>query len=414
MAPCISGVLLHSDRQPIVFRQAAFAAATLAGLLRSLTRFRDARHGGLASTDLFEALASVIGHGTWRCTRETSGTTRVLPRRVSPLAVHGESRMNHRHALELHSFVLPLAAFILLGLSPLPVRADSCETGDPCTVGTCLADGTCDQQPGNDGASCDTFNSCTTGTCSNGTCAETNKNDGVSCDTFDACMQKSGHCSAGTCSGPALADGVPCRQDVLGPCVSGTCTTISTITFCSPEFPCGQPTPCDLKCNPENGNCEAFPTHVCDDACSTATCTPDGDFGHTCTNAHDKADNTPCNQCGACTSGECVGVTSGGNVCGDGNVGGSEECDDGDTTFTPGQPCSATCTLVPCGKPTNSSGGAPKTSDALFALKAAVKSATCDLSLCDVNNSGTITTSDALIILKKAVGQLVTLNCPAA
>jgi hypothetical protein len=365
--------------------------------------------------DVFEALASMIGHTAvatdagderHRLRFASSSFATCRPRRI---------RMNHRHVRHLFSFVLPLAASTLLAISPLPVRADTCDTGDPCTVGTCLPDGSCDQQPGNNGASCDTFNSCTTGTCSNGTCAETNKTNGVACDTFDACMQKSGHCAAGVCSGPALANGAACRQDVLGPCVSGICTTISTFTFCSPEFPCGQPTPCDLKCNPENGNCQAFPTHVCDDACTTATCTPDADFGYTCTNAQDKADDTACNVCnGSCKTGACVGAGSGGNVCGDGTVGGTEECDDGDATFTPGQSCSATCTLVPCGKPTNSSGVPPKTSDALFALKAAVKSATCDLALCDVNNSGTITTSDALIILKKAVGQSITLNCPAA
>lgn len=65
-----------------------------------------------------------------------------------------------------------------------------------------------------------------------------------------------------------------------------------------------------------------------------------------------------------------------------------------------------------CGQPV-SNGGAPLTSDALFVLKTAVAAKTCDLCVCDVNNSGGISATDALVDLKKAVGQQVDLNCPA-
>ncbi|HEY2774180.1 MAG TPA: hypothetical protein VGK20_09035 [Candidatus Binatia bacterium] len=99
-------------------------------------------------------------------------------------------------------------------------------------------------------------------------------------------------------------------------------------------------------------------------------------------------------------------------VCGDNIVEGSEECDDGNTAFSSGDECSATCTLVPCGIPTNPNGTSPKTSDALFVLKVSVGSVHCDVHVCDVNNSGAVTTSDALIVLKAAVGQNVSLNCP--
>jgi hypothetical protein len=77
-----------------------------------------------------------------------------------------------------------------------------------------------------------------------------------------------------------------------------------------------------------------------------------------------------------------------------------------------GEACDAECNLVPCGKPTNSTGELPKASDALFTLKVAVNSATCALSVCDVNSSGGVTATDALITLKKAVSSPVTLNCP--
>jgi hypothetical protein len=51
-------------------------------------------------------------------------------------------------------------------------------------------------------------------------------------------------------------------------------------------------------------------------------------------------------------------------------------------------------------------------SDALFILRTAVGSQTCELCLCDVDGGGTISAADALRALKKAVGQDVTLSCP--
>ncbi|HEY2776087.1 MAG TPA: hypothetical protein VGK20_18750 [Candidatus Binatia bacterium] len=68
-----------------------------------------------------------------------------------------------------------------------------------------------------------------------------------------------------------------------------------------------------------------------------------------------------------------------------------------------------------CGQP-SSSGASPVSSDALTILKSSVGQPTaCDDSPskcdCDVNNSNTVTASDALLDLKKAVGQDVTLTC---
>lgn len=65
-----------------------------------------------------------------------------------------------------------------------------------------------------------------------------------------------------------------------------------------------------------------------------------------------------------------------------------------------------------CAQPL-STGSGPNTSDCGYILRAAVGSKPCELCVCDVNNSGTKTTSDALICLKKAVGQAVTLQCPS-
>ncbi len=67
-----------------------------------------------------------------------------------------------------------------------------------------------------------------------------------------------------------------------------------------------------------------------------------------------------------------------------------------------------------CARPTAVSPNEPITaSDALFALKAAVGSITCELCRCDIDGSGTLTASDALRILRKAVGVDVPLDCPA-
>jgi hypothetical protein len=51
--------------------------------------------------------------------------------------------------------------------------------------------------------------------------------------------------------------------------------------------------------------------------------------------------------------------------------------------------------------------------DALAVLRAAVGTRSCDLCLCDVDNSGAISAADALRVLRAAVGQQVALVCPA-
>ena len=53
------------------------------------------------------------------------------------------------------------------------------------------------------------------------------------------------------------------------------------------------------------------------------------------------------------------------------------------------------------------------TPDALLTLRAAVGIGRCPAVICDVNAPGGVASSDALILLKKAVGQNVSLNCPA-
>jgi Tol biopolymer transport system component len=54
-----------------------------------------------------------------------------------------------------------------------------------------------------------------------------------------------------------------------------------------------------------------------------------------------------------------------------------------------------------------------RASDALYMLRAAVGSGTCELCVCDVDGNGSVAATDALITLKIAVGQPLTLQCPA-
>ena len=59
--------------------------------------------------------------------------------------------------------------------------------------------------------------------------------------------------------------------------------------------------------------------------------------------------------------------------------------------------------LGDCGQPI-SAGVSPVATDALFLLGAAVGTQNCEPCVCDVNNDGAITATDALIDLSAAVG----------
>ena len=64
-----------------------------------------------------------------------------------------------------------------------------------------------------------------------------------------------------------------------------------------------------------------------------------------------------------------------------------------------------------CGQPV-SAGTSPTATDALFILKVAVGSGDCDLCVCDTDDSGATTASDALRTLNRAVGTSVEFTCP--
>lgn len=71
------------------------------------------------------------------------------------------------------------------------------------------------------------------------------------------------------------------------------------------------------------------------------------------------------------------------------------------------------CDCGNCGDPAPAF-GAVTASDASFILRAAVGLITCDVCVCDLNSSLTITSTDALRVLQYAVGIDVALGCPNA
>jgi hypothetical protein len=77
-------------------------------------------------------------------------------------------------------------------------------------------------------------------------------------------------------------------------------------------------------------------------------------------------------------------------------------------------PLSTTTTTLPnptCGDPDGN--GRTTAGEALLALQTAVGFGTCPLCLCDINNSGTVTTADALGMLRAATNLPAALNCPS-
>jgi hypothetical protein len=100
-------------------------------------------------------------------------------------------------------------------------------------------------------------------------------------------------------------------------------------------------------------------------------------------------------------------------ACGNGVVEVGEPCDPGSEPWAPGRACADDCTLIPCGDVDGN--GARAASDALFVLRVAVGSQACDACLCNVDGAGAgASAGDALRLLRFAVGAPgVTLSCTA-
>ena len=97
-------------------------------------------------------------------------------------------------------------------------------------------------------------------------------------------------------------------------------------------------------------------------------------------------------------------------TCGNGTLDALEQCDDGDTEWDSGELCDHSCQLVACGDPNDS--GTVTALDSSYILRSSVGLESCDLEVCDTDSSGGVASTDALMVLKAAVGLPVTLNCP--
>jgi len=67
--------------------------------------------------------------------------------------------------------------------------------------------------------------------------------------------------------------------------------------------------------------------------------------------------------------------------------------------------------MLGCGDPDDT--GVITASDALFLLRVAVNASACDRCVCDVDSSGAVNASDALRVLRAAVKIPVVMSCPA-
>lgn len=98
-------------------------------------------------------------------------------------------------------------------------------------------------------------------------------------------------------------------------------------------------------------------------------------------------------------------------TCGNGAIEEPEQCDDGDNSFTFGDPCNAACRTVDCGDPNDN--GVINILDAQYILNATVGNTSCTDPTCDTTGNRTVNSTDALRVLMHSVGLPVALNCPA-
>jgi len=243
------------------------------------------------------------------------------------------------------------------------------------------------------------------------TCDDGNTTNGDGCSSTcqnENCILQTG--APGYPDVPLCDDGNACTTDVCN-------TTLNGGTCQHPTKDCSDAFGCTVdSCVPGTGACLHTPNDAaCDDSnvCTDNFCTEQSGCGSTNNTGSCPTDNNTCTENDTCVAGVCAGTPiEGCGVCGDSQVNAPEECDDGNATFTAGEYCGVACVLIPCGKPTNSTGALPKTSDALFVLKTAVGQNTCAKQVCDVDSNGNIVTNDALRVLRAAVGQTQVLNCP--
>jgi cysteine-rich repeat protein len=369
--------------------------------------------------------------------------------------------------LQLGSLVVKNIVATDQSLGTVPVVVAPVTEG--CTFGPYCGDGFLDPSEAcDDGNRVDTDNC--TNACQVATCGDGSVHAGVEqCDDGNA---TSGDCCSPSCMFEAAT--TVCRAavgicDLAENCTgaSGTCpadakkTTVcrAAVGICDIAEVCSGSSdacPADVKstavCRAATGVCDL--TETCNGTASTCpgdafqpsstACASDGnpctddkcDGAGSCGHPGNSAscnDGLFCNGADTCSGGTCslhagnpcVGPDNDSNCkesCSEANDNCSANdpdgstCNDGNSSTSNDQCLSGACiggsTSVVCGDADSS--GTVTSSDALRVLKTAVgQPGTCPLNRCDTDHNGSITSSDALRVLRKAVGQPVDLSCPA-
>jgi hypothetical protein len=276
------------------------------------------------------------------------------------------------------------------------VKVCRCEGSEPACESVC---GASVEECGNGEVEGD--EACDGGPCCSGTCtflASTSpcRAAAGSCDTAELCTGSAATCPADTFASTSTS----CRAS------AGICDVAESCTGASAACPGDAFAPTATVCRAGADECDK--SEQCTGtaaACPADLPQPDGS---TCD------DEDACTTNDQCTGGSCSGSPDPQceGVCGDGTLDDGEACDDGNATFAAGEYCGVACVLIPCGKPTNSAGEDPLTSDALRVLRAAVGSVFCHPRVCSVDGNSSVLASDAQRILRAAVGQDVELDCP--
>ncbi|MFT5042940.1 MAG: cysteine-rich repeat protein, partial [Hyphomicrobiaceae bacterium] len=259
---------------------------------------------------------------------------------------------------------------------------------------------------------------CLRGICDEGPdfCSTEASNEGAGCDDGLFCTVDDA-CTGGVCAGQArdCSDGIECTVDACDELLGACAAPLSDDTACADDLFCNGVETCNASSGCEAGevsDCSAF-----DDQCLVGTCDEalDSCAGEPVNDATVCDDGNVCTENDSCLDGLCVGsVIDDCATCGNDVVEGGETCDDGDVVFIGGDACDETCQSVSCGYPLTLRGDRPRASDALHILRTSVEQRTCALSVCDVSGNGSIQASDALRVLRAAVGQVVELDCTQA
>jgi hypothetical protein len=315
------------------------------------------------------------------------------------------------------------------GAAVLPVFAKLCRCSgnEHGCENVCGGSSDCGNDIVDEGEQCD-GGACCNENCTLSSSAVVCRGAAGSCDSAESCTGSSATCPADVLK----SSSTPCRAS------TGVCDVAENCGGASPTCPADVFAPTSTSCRASAGVCDV--AESCTGA--SATCPVDAfaatttscrasagecDVAETCSGTAAtcpansfEPDGEACDDANACTNedeclaGSCQGtpIQGCGGECGDGSLDEGEACDDGNATFTNGEYCGVACVLIPCGKPTNSSGEDPKTSDALFVLRTAVDQVTCSPRVCSPDGNQQILSSDALRVLRAAVGQPVTLDCP--